>query len=302
MGLLDKLFGKAAQGSSGLFNQANEQWQLLKQAMLNDDQGKAQAGLVEVIRLCQEAIAADPQKEGNSYVMLTNALLRADRAFPSADKELLLKYAAACIHIWNLLPHKSWPVTSKSNHELGIRWLGEIQQNLRTSGSTNPEATMAEYASLYGQLITSPKSFDAVRNALTPEGTKPSNNDADILSKTVKEAVMALYLAASPTEFGDRAMNVHKLAEIQSDALIEAINTLPADSPLIPPSTAALAELVGAMSFAEARFKSDPFAFIGAAASVQASWIKFEIAVVHDEANALARASEMFKRIHGLGQ
>lgn len=166
MGILDRLFGPAKKGSSGLFNQANHHWQVMKEALLKGDDTKAQWALLEVVRLCQEAIAADPQKEGNAYVLLTNALLRASQVFPATDEELLIRYAAACIHTWWTLPHKSWPITSKNNYELGIRWFQEIQQKMHNAGSANPEATMAEYVSLYGGSVTSPSGFESVRATL----------------------------------------------------------------------------------------------------------------------------------------
>ena len=50
------------------------------------------------MRLCQEAISANPRKEGDAYVLLTNMLLRVEHVYPSADQAILFKYAAACIY------------------------------------------------------------------------------------------------------------------------------------------------------------------------------------------------------------
>ncbi len=166
MGILEKLFGPAKKSSSGLFNQATDSWQVMKQALLRNDAAEAQSALLEVVRLCQEAVSADPHKEGNAYVLLTNALLRASQVYPEADEELLTSYAAACIHTWWTLPHKNWPTTSKTNQEIGIRWYQEIQQELRNAGSVNPQAAMVEYATLYGTLLTSPAGFETFKGTL----------------------------------------------------------------------------------------------------------------------------------------
>ena len=98
MGILDRVFGKHVKG--GMFNQANQHWQVMKQALLAGNATTAQSALLEVVRLCQEAIAADPLKAGDAYVLLTNAILRAPQVYSTGDEELLMKYAAACIHTW----------------------------------------------------------------------------------------------------------------------------------------------------------------------------------------------------------
>ena len=93
MGIFDWLFGPWKRGSSGLFNQANQHWQMMKQALLSGHEWQAQLELLEVVRLCQEAIQASPQKEGDAYVLLANALLRGNQIYDDADENLLVKYA-----------------------------------------------------------------------------------------------------------------------------------------------------------------------------------------------------------------
>lgn len=301
MGILDRLFGPAKKGSSGLFNQANGQWQVLKDALLRDDDARAQAALLEVVRLCQEAIAADPQKEGNAYVLLTNALLRGGQVYQNANEELLTKYAAACIYSWWTLPHKGWPITSKNNYEIGTRWYQEAVERL--GGSATAESTMAQYGGLYGELITSPAGFEDVRTALKNDSPDVVTHEVDVetLTETVKNAVAGLTLAPSPVEFGDQARKVHGLAKVIADALVEEINALGEASPLTQLGAAALSELVFAMSQADVyAFKSNPFMSAGAPANVQASWLNVVKAAVHDEARALARALEALRKLHGL--
>jgi hypothetical protein len=303
MGILDKLFGPAKKGTSGLFNEANHHWQVMKEALLRGHDAKAQSALLEVVRLCQMAIVADPQKEGNSYVLLTNALLQASQIFPTADEELLIRYAAACIQTWWILPHKGWPITTKNNYEIGERWYQEVLHRLELAGSTNPASTVAEYAELYGKLVAQPSGFESIKAALlkNSQEAEPHTPDVERLSATIKSAVVGLALATSPVEYGERAREVHALAKVQADALVEAINTLTEGSPLVLPSTDALAELVFAMSQAEVyAFKSDPFMFAGAPGNVQASWLNLVKAAVHDEARALGRALVVFRQVHGL--
>lgn len=125
--------------------------------------------------------------------------------------------------------------------------------------------------------------------------------DVEVLSPDIKKALAELAMAGSAEEFGERARNIHALAKVQADALVDKINALPDDSPLVGPGAPALAELVLAMSQAEAyAFKSDPFKFAGAPANVQASWLDTVKAAVHDEAGALAKALAAYRRLHGL--
>lgn len=164
MGILDWLFGPWKRGSSGLFNQANQHWQVMRQAVLSGSDRLAQGELLEVVRLCQESIQANPQKEGDAYVLLTNSLLRGSDVYDAADEELLLRYAAASIYSWWYLPHKEPPITR--HYDFGLRWYQEVLEKLGRSGSADSEATMAEYGALYGTLITSPSGFENIKAAL----------------------------------------------------------------------------------------------------------------------------------------
>ena len=167
MGILDWVFGLWKQESRGLFNEACQHWRLVRQALLSGHQEEAQAELLEVVRLCQESIKANPQKEGDAYVLLANALLRGHKVYQDADEELLVKYAAACIHFWSNLPYNKPPITSRrETYDLGLRWHQEVVQKLGSRGSADPEATIAKYRSLYGALITSTSGFDTINAAL----------------------------------------------------------------------------------------------------------------------------------------
>lgn len=189
MGILDRLFGalatKATKNSDGLFNQAVQHWEVMKAALFEGNGDRAQSALLEVVRLCQEAIAADPQKAGDAYVLLTNALLKASQVYTTGDEQLLTKYSAACIYFWWTLPHKEWPITLRNNYQTGLRWYQEVLQRLEQAGSTNPASAMAECGSLYGKLITSPAGFEGVETALmriTPDAEVPKA-DGEILGK-----------------------------------------------------------------------------------------------------------------------
>ena len=164
MGILDWLWLPWKRGSSGLFNQANQHWQVMRQAVLTGNERLAQGELLAVVRLCQESIQVNPKKEGDAYVLLTNALLRGSDVYEDANEELLLKYAAACIPSWWCLPHKESPITR--HDELGLRWYQEVLEKLVKSGSAESEASMAEYGALYRTLITSPSGFENIKAAL----------------------------------------------------------------------------------------------------------------------------------------
>ena len=301
MGILDRLFGPTKKGSGGLFNQANYHWQMMKEALLKGDGNKAELALLEVVRLCQQASATDPQKEGNAYVLLTNAFLRGGQVYRNANEELLTKYAAACIYCWWTLPHKGWPITSKSTYEIGTRWYREVLQRLGESAIA--ESTMAQYGGLYGKLITSPSGFEDARTALENDSPDVVTHEVDVelLTTTVKNVVVGLALAPSPVEFGDQARKVHELGKVMADALVEKINILDEGSPLTKIGASALSVLVSAMVQADVyAFKSNPFMFARTPANVQASWLNVVKAAVHDEARALARALEAFRKLHGL--
>ncbi len=179
MGILDWLFGPWNRGSSGLYNKANQHWEFMKQALLSGDDRQAQIELLEVVRLCQESIQANPQKQGDAYVLLANALLRGSDLYQDADEPLLIKYAAACIHSWWTLPYNRSPITR--HYDLGLRWYQKVSQKLQTFGSQNLEASMSEYGSLYGSLVTSPSGFQNIRAALRKDGpaTESQTSDAE---------------------------------------------------------------------------------------------------------------------------
>lgn len=173
MGILDWLFGPWKWGSSRLFNEANQHWQMMKQGLLTGDERTGQRELLEVVRLCQESIQANPQKEGDAYVLLTNTLLRGSTVYDHANKDLLLKYAAACIYSWWTLPYKKPPITS--HYDLGLRWYEEVLEELRNSGIKTPEATIAEYGTLHGSLVTPTAGFNDVKTAL--QGLRQPDQD-----------------------------------------------------------------------------------------------------------------------------
>ena len=126
-------------------------------------------------------------------------------------------------------------------------------------------------------------------------------SDVETLSADIKNALAELAMAGSAEEFGDQARNIHALAKVLADALVDKINALTDDSPLVGPGAPALAELVFAMSQAEGyAFRSDPFMLTGAPANVQASWLDTVKAAVHDEARALARALAAYRHLYGL--
>ena len=125
--------------------------------------------------------------------------------------------------------------------------------------------------------------------------------DVDTLSSDIKNVLAELAMAGSTEEFGGRTQNIHALAKVQADALVEKINALTEDLPLAVSAAPALAELVFAMGQAETyAFRSEPFLSAGAPAKVQASWLEMVKAAVHDEARALARALAVYRQLHGL--
>ena len=117
-----------------------------------------------VVRLCQASIETSPRKQGDSYVLLTNALLRGGDVFGTADEHLSLRLSAAAIQRWWSLPHNKLPITR--HYDLGLRWYNEVLDKLRNSGSANPEATMIEYESIYGARITTTSGYEEVADAL----------------------------------------------------------------------------------------------------------------------------------------
>ena len=128
-------------------------WDAVKNARLRGDTKAARVELLQVVRVCQEAIESNPKREGDCYVLLTNALIVAPELFGSADQERLTKYAAASIHSWWSLPYKRSPITK--NYDRGIEVYEKILNDLRAAGHPDPESTMAEYAAIHGQFVTS---------------------------------------------------------------------------------------------------------------------------------------------------
>ena len=162
MRLFDSLLGPWRSGS--LFTAANGHWQLMKSAILAGRDDVAQVELLAVVLLCQESIEISPRKQGDAYVLLTNALLRGSTVFGNADEHSLLRLSAAAIQRWWSLPHKKPPITK--HYDQGLRWYSEVLDRLRSSGSANPEATMIEYESLYGARIATTSGYEDVENAL----------------------------------------------------------------------------------------------------------------------------------------
>lgn len=121
------------------------------------------------------------------------------------------------------------------------------------------------------------------------------------LTVEIKAALVGLTNASLPEEFAERFRNVHVLAKMQADALVEKVNTLTEDSPFHESAGTALAELVFAMSQAETYSLEDYSLFSEAPEKVQKSWTKLVGASANDEALALARALAVYRRLHGLG-
>ena len=125
--------------------------------------------------------------------------------------------------------------------------------------------------------------------------------DVGVLSTNIKNALVQLTMAGSAEEFGESARNIHALAKVQAEVLVEKSNAMTEDSQLVRAVASALADLVFAMSQAETHaFDSNPFMFSGAPANIQASWLEVVKAAVHDEARALARALAAYRQLCGL--
>ena len=120
-------------------------------------------------------------------------------------------------------------------------------------------------------------------------------------SAEIKNALTELALADSPVGMEERARNIHALAKVQADALVEKCNALSKDSPLVNASASALAELVVAMSQVETYALKDYPIFARAPKQVQESWTGLMGAAVNDEARALARGLAAYRQLHGLG-
>ena len=125
--------------------------------------------------------------------------------------------------------------------------------------------------------------------------------NVELLSADIKRALVGLATTDSTDEIGEQSRNIHALAKVLADALVEKINALPVDAPAVGLGAPALAELVFATSQAEAfAIKSNPLTGSGAPANVQASWLNTVKAAVDDEARALARALATYRYFHGL--
>ncbi len=169
MGILDRLRRPSTSGSTGLFNQANQHWKLHQEAVLAGDEAKNLREILEVVRYCQQAIAAD-RRESSAYVLLTNALLvaRLDRPDDQAT-DPLRKYAAAVIHKWWATAPKEYPWIKSDAYAHGVQFYDQlIEEVQRAEGCSSQEAKakMADYGAEYGDLITYPSSYESVRGAV----------------------------------------------------------------------------------------------------------------------------------------
>ena len=175
--------GPSTSGASALFDQASEHWKHMRAAESAKDDEKKLSEIMEVIRLCQQAISAD-KNQGNAYVLLTSALFVS--CSPRANTEMLGKYASGVIHKWRTLAEKQglWRVpriyefevnyqglSSPGDYELGVSLYALLmacwQKGPGFFGTEKEaEASMAILGSLYGDFVTSPRSYEEVRQAV----------------------------------------------------------------------------------------------------------------------------------------
>lgn len=146
--------------SRRLFGDAIRHWNDLRSTV---HQEQTRHHLLQVVGLCQQSISANP-RNGNPYVLLTNALLQGQVVFPTADQNTLDQYASAVIKSWADLPFKS---TTASNSQLGKRWYEQAEARLKESGVNDPEGAMADCARQHGALVCSPTGLDQINQALT---------------------------------------------------------------------------------------------------------------------------------------
>ena len=151
MGLLTRLFESLFR--PGMVKQAIRHWDAIKEARRCGDLHTARIELLKVVRACQEAIEADPQKEGDGYVLLINTLIAAPELFDAADKKRLVKYQAASIHSWFTLPYKRPPITK--NCERGVQTYEKVLVDLKIAGYSNPVLAIGDYSAQYSQPVTS---------------------------------------------------------------------------------------------------------------------------------------------------
>lgn len=291
---------------------------------------KARTTLELAVNQLESRTQGDPKEwiDSSTAELTTEQVLRYSVILSSLQG--LYKAIGETIYGTNILTpaltHKGWmfwrklPVTENEKEAInaaGLRAATCMQEVARASAelqNSTPEEIVAVIANLYTcyrqfakdlreVLNTSPTGFENLRSALQGKSPDAETQEPDVegFSGIIKNELAALALAVSPVDFGERARNVHALAKVQADALVEKINTLSEGSPLAKPSTSALAELVFTMSQAEVyAFKSNPFMFAGAPGNVQASWLNLVKATVHNEARALERALGVFRQLHGL--
>ena len=158
--------------SRRLYGDASKHWNALR-ATVHQEQTRHH--LLEVVSLCQQSISANP-RNGNPYVLLTNALLQSQMVFNTANQHTLDQYAAAVIKLWADLPFDS---TTANNAQLGKRWYSQVKIRLeRRVEVSDPASAMEGYSLEFGERLCSPEGLDDVLSALTgPVGAQPLPED-----------------------------------------------------------------------------------------------------------------------------
>ena len=157
-----------ARSAGKLFNQASDHWRLRQRSLLVGDNESARQACIEVVRLCQLSIQRD-EREGNAYVLLSNALTSAESEGPGrSDREryeFLQSRAAAVIHLWYTQPYRGYPITKKTTTKIGERLWGIIVDEISQDKSLSENATISLIESYRDSLATdtiSPDSFKEI--------------------------------------------------------------------------------------------------------------------------------------------
>lgn len=168
---------RQAQSAGTLFKQANEHWRKM-QAYVEIDESRLCDELAQVVYFCQQAIHQD-SKCGDAYILLANALTSAASHGPSQSNleryEFLQSRAAATIHLWYTLPHRSYPITTGNNTKLGDSlWdmiVGDIchDKNLQRNAAIS---LIESYRDTLAAHTISPDSYEAIYSMIVvPEDT-----------------------------------------------------------------------------------------------------------------------------------
>ena len=186
MGVLDWLVKPPAGSSAGLFNAANQHWQAQQKMAEVRDEDRQRQELLEVIRLCQQAIQAS-RNEGDAYVLLANAFIASSSLVEHDELKsaLLLDYAAAAVQKWWTLPYNKYPVTK--NYEVGVlmyeRIANRIQQTQKCSQS-QVDAFMADCCCTYGDTVICPGDYEIIQKAIRQVQPLPGDAEANTFIKS----------------------------------------------------------------------------------------------------------------------